>query len=106
MWVAQREPRIKALHVLEGVNGHPPFADLAEHPVGIAVEAVKGRTVEGGAEPNVFLMSREVVEALVAVFSQAEAGEEAGGFFGFRISDFGFRLFLKVHLPVGAVGKR
>jgi hypothetical protein len=54
----------------------PPFADLAEDAVGVAVDAVERRAVEGGAETLRALVRAEEMEARVRVFGEHEAGEQ------------------------------
>ena len=83
---AERETIEEALHVLDRVDGHAAFADLAEHSVSIAVESVQRRPVECCAETDRALMLREKMEARVRVLREAEAGEETRRFFGRDIS--------------------
>src|SRR5439155_18925391 len=80
--VAERKTRVKPLHVLDRVDGHPPFANLTEDAVRVAVQSVESRPVEGGAEADALLLPREVTEALVGVLGQAMAGEKAGWLLG------------------------
>ena len=74
--VVEREAGVEPVHVVDGVDGHAPLADLAEDAVGVAVQAVERRAVERGAQRGAALLLGEIMEAAVGVFGQAQAGEE------------------------------
>src|SRR5947207_534622 len=105
MFVAERKTGVEALHVVNRINGHAAFADLAEDTVRVAVQAVERRPVEGGAEADGFLLAREVVETPVGVSGQSQPGKQARRLFnlGSRISDLGS---LKIHLGIGGAYER
>ena len=70
------KPVVEANHVLDRVDRHAALADLADHAVGVRIDAVKRRTVKGGAETFRALMRAQEMETLVRVFREHEAGEE------------------------------
>ena len=84
MRIIQPEAVVEPFHVVDGVDGHAAFADLAEDAVRVAVEAVERRPVERGAQAHEFLLTGEKVEAFVRVFGQSKTGEETRGFFDCR----------------------
>ena len=65
--VAERKTRVKPLHVLDRVDGHPPFANFAEHAIRVAVQPIECRTIESRAQPDISLLAGQVMEALVRV---------------------------------------
>ena len=101
MFPAQRKAGIKPFHVFHGIQRHAAFADFPEDAVGVAVEAVECRAVESGAESDVFLMAREVVEAVVGVFGQGQPGEKARGFLGVFCAGI-----YQVHFAISGVHER
>ena len=74
---AEIEAVVEPDHVLDRVDRHAAFADLAEDAGGIAVDAVKRRPVERRAEALRALVRAEEMETLVRVFREHQAGEEA-----------------------------
>src|ERR1041385_3169397 len=102
MLIAEWEVCVKPLHVLDGVNRHAAFADLAKHAVGIAVEAIKCWAIERRAQADGPLMLREIVEASIRVFSQAESCEQPRRLFNFSFLFSAFS-FLQVHLAIRRV---
>ena len=78
---AEVEAVVEPDHVLDGVDRDAALADLPEHAVGVAVQAVQRRPVERGAQPRAALVAGEVMEAFVRVLGQTKAGKEASGFF-------------------------
>src|SRR5205814_1279839 len=86
---------------LDGVNGHSPFTDFTKDAIRVAIEAIKRGTVKGGAEPDMPLMAREVVEPVVGVLGQPKPGKEAG-----RLLDGGFQTAahsFEIHFSVSSV---
>ena len=124
------EPVVEAHHVFVGVDGETAFADFSEDAVRVAVDAVKGRPVEGRAEARAALVTGEIMKTLVRIFGQTEAGEEARRFFRFlrlhsgvavpaifrvavfsvrarfaKTAAFRFAQRLEIHFAIGAVGE-
>ena len=64
------EAVVEPHHVLDGVNRHTAFADFSKNAVGVAVDAVKCRAIERGAEPMRPLVLRQIMEPLVRIFGQ------------------------------------
>src|SRR5207247_10536455 len=103
-------------HVLDCVDRESAPSAFSENAVRIAVDPIESRTIERRAEPVRPLMTREIVETLVCVFSQHQTREQTRRFFGLRNLFVGLALFrlpvfleafyfahgLEIHLPVGA----
>ena len=90
MCVAELKTGVEPLHVLNRIDRHAAFADLAEDPVRVAIQAVERRPVKSGAESDGLLLAREVVETTVGVRSQSQPGKQACRLFGLAIGDLRF----------------
>ena len=75
---ADIEAVVKPDHVFDGVDRDAAFADLAEDAVGVAVDAVKRRPVERGAETLRTLVRAEKMEPLVRIFREHQTRRKAG----------------------------
>ena len=73
MLVAQWKTSIQPLHVLESVDGDAPFANFAEDPLGVAIQSVERRPVEG-QRPG---QQRQVVVVLEAAVRLAQLDDPA-----------------------------
>ena len=78
---ADFETIVEPDHVLDRVNGDAAFPDLAHHALGVRIDPVKRRSVEGGAETFRALMRAQKMETLVRVLREHQTGEETGRFF-------------------------
>ena len=85
------------LHVLDRVDGDAAFADFAEHALGVGVHAVERGAVKRGGEAQALLVFAEVVETLVGVLREAQAGEETHRFLAAAA-------LVEIHLAVGGIG--
>ena len=74
--LAEVDPRVEVLHVVERVDRDALAADLAEAERRVGVVAHQRRHVERGREPGLALLE-QVAEALVGLDRGAEAGELA-----------------------------
>ena len=74
---AEIEAIVEPHHVFDGVDRHAAFTDFAENAVRIAIDAVKRRPIERGAEALRALVRAEEMESLVRVFREHQAGEQA-----------------------------
>jgi hypothetical protein len=52
------------------IAGHAALADFSENAVRVAVDAIKCRSIEGGAESVSALMPGQIMETFVRVFGQ------------------------------------
>jgi len=85
MCVAEWKTGVELIQVLNCIDRHAAFADLAEDTVRVAVQAIERRPVKGGAEADGLLLAREVVETPVGVSGQSQPGKQAGRLFGLAI---------------------
>src|SRR5207244_3232346 len=116
---AEIEPVVETHHVFDRVDRDTALANFSKNAVLIAVDAVKCRTIECGAEPMRSLVAGQVMETLVRVLRQHQTGEQTGWLFRLRHSLVDllrlrfavlFKTFhlanrLEIHLAIGAVQK-
>jgi len=117
------EPVVKPHHVFDRIDGHAALADFPEDAVRVAVDSIKCRAVERGAQSFRALMGAEKMKTLICVLGQHQTREQPRRLFRFRISDHarpartGFRILLsgfrcpvsafgQIHLAIGAIQKR
>ena len=70
IWRAKIESIVQPHHVFNRIDRHTAFADLSKNTVRVAVDAIKRRAVERGAEAVCALVACEIVETFIRVFRQ------------------------------------
>src|SRR6202030_388122 len=72
------ESVVEPHHILDRVDGHAALADFSENAVRVAINPVKCRAVECGAESMCALMRGKKMKTLVRVLGQHQTGEQTG----------------------------
>src|SRR5439155_3290069 len=75
---AEIEPVVETHHVFDRVDRDTALANFSENAVRVAVDAIKCRTIECGAESMRSLVAGQVMETLVRVLGQHQTGAQTG----------------------------